>query len=207
MKFLLICDGKSDGYLVQHIRRLLLKLGDNRPDGDAWYRGRRLSEKIKSGLEYSSGIDCLFIHRDAEHPSQIFNRRREIEDALRGSNFENFWVGVIPVRMTEAWLLLNEEAIRMVSGRRHGTNDLRLPRPSEVERIRDPKQELYRALIEASGASSRRRRQSRQRELSSMRSQLLMDLKVGGDLFLVPSWRTFHDETLDLMNCFGTPRQ
>jgi len=200
MRFLLVCDGKSDGYLVQHIRRLLLTIGDIGPDGDVWYRGRRLSDRIQSGLEYSSGVDCLFIHRDAEHPSQIFNRRREIKDAIQDANYDHLWVGIIPVRMTEAWLLLDEGAIRKISGRRNGTNNLGLPRPSAVEGISDPKDELYRVLMEASGATGRRRRQRKQRELSSMRSQLLEDLPVGGDLVHVPSWTRFRDETLDMMS-------
>ncbi len=113
MRFLLICDGKSDSYLVQHIRRLLIELGDSRPDGNAWYRGRRLSEKIQSGLEYSSSIDCLFIHRDAEHPSEVCNRRREIVAAISEVEYADHWVGIIPIRMTEAWLLI-DETLRMI---------------------------------------------------------------------------------------------
>lgn len=198
MRFLLVCDGSADQYLVQHIRRLLIELGDGSPDGDAWYHGRRLSDRIRSGLEYSSSVDCLFIHRDAEHPSQVSNRRDEMVNALREAEYADLWVGIIPIRMTEAWLLLDESSIRRVSGSPNGTNELRVPRPRDVEGIVDPKSELNRMLTEASGARGRRRRRI-QKELPRMRRQLLEDLAVSPDLTQVPAWQSFRVETLNIL--------
>jgi hypothetical protein len=47
---------------------------------------------------------------------------------------------VIPIRMTEAWLLLDEEAIRDSAGRPSSSVSLGLPLPQRVETIPDPKQ-------------------------------------------------------------------
>lgn len=48
-------------------------------------------------------------------------------------------VPVIPGRMTEAWLRLDEAAIRRVAGNPNGRTKLGLPKLHEVESVADPK--------------------------------------------------------------------
>ena len=54
---------------------------------------------------------------------------------------------VIPVRMTEAWLLIDEKAIRIAAGNRNGTEILEIPKLHELESLPDPKKLLYELII------------------------------------------------------------
>ncbi|HUT94205.1 MAG TPA: hypothetical protein VMY37_32390 [Thermoguttaceae bacterium] len=65
-------------------------------------------------------------------------------------------VPVVPVRMTEAWLLFDEKAIRRAAGNPNGTDPLQVP-VRQAEDIPDPKAVLHEALRTASGLSGRRR--------------------------------------------------
>jgi hypothetical protein len=66
-------------------------------------------------------------------------------------------VCVVPVRMTEAWFLFDEPALRRAAGNPNGTNPLDVPRRAECDRLPDPKARLHEILREASGLSGRRR--------------------------------------------------
>ncbi len=125
-----------------------------------------LGDKINAALE-SYPCDVLFIHRDAEGeaPSQ---RIDEIEKAWNKSGERKEgekWVPVIPVRMTEAWLLIDETAIRRAADNTNGTRPLDLPLVKNLESIPDPKAVLKKALLAASEKSGRRRKQF-ERDLS-----------------------------------------
>lgn len=64
---------------------------------------------------------------------------------------------VVPVRMTEAWLLFDQLSIRAAAGNPRGVEELNLPKLDTIENIPDPKATLYKALTLASGLSTRRR--------------------------------------------------
>lgn len=95
--------------------------------------------------------DILFVHRDAERLTRD-ERKREIPVGPR-------IVPVVPVRMTEAWLLIDEQAIRLAAGNPNGRAPLGLPHPNRLEAVADPKATLYAALVRASGFAGRRRQQ------------------------------------------------
>ncbi len=59
--------------------------------------------------------------------------------------------------MTEAWLLVDEIAIRWAAGNPRGTEPLNLPSLSRIEDLPDPKRVLFDALNAASGLNTRRR--------------------------------------------------
>ena len=198
MKFLLVCDGKSDALLINHIQLLLIESGYTEPNGDAWYLAGRLTDKVRYGLESSGGVDLLFVHRDAENPRNTNARYHEIQTAITEIGYCGPCVAIVPVRMTEAWLLLDESAIRKIAGRPRDTMNLVLPRPRDVERIADPKDRLDNILMQASGAQGRRLRKI-QRELPRMRNQLLQDLELSGPLEQVPSWVRFRDDTMRVL--------
>lgn len=65
-------------------------------------------------------------------------------------------VAVVPVRTTEAWLLIEEQAIREAAGRPNGRDPLDLPSPARIEDLGDPKATLHQALRTASGRAGRR---------------------------------------------------
>ncbi len=65
-------------------------------------------------------------------------------------------VCVVPVRMMEAWLLMEESAIRRAAGNPAGRMPLGLPRINQIESTPDPKRVLFDALRTASGYTGRR---------------------------------------------------
>jgi hypothetical protein len=100
--------------------------------------------------------DLLFVHRDAEkEPAE--RRYAEICEAVGSLKAAPpAWVGVVPIRMTEAWLLIDDHAIRAAAGNPNGTEDLPLPPVVSLEGVADPKRVLYDCLRKASGLTGRR---------------------------------------------------
>ncbi|MEU1292119.1 hypothetical protein ABZ439_06755 [Streptomyces sp. NPDC005840] len=94
--------------------------------------------------------------------------------------------------MLEAWLLLDEGAIRQVAGNPKGKMNLSLPKAASVERIADPKQQLKDALAQASGLTGRRLADfQKMQRFSKNRQRLLELLDHDGNVKNVPSWRAF----------------
>ena len=198
VRFLLVCEGSSDTGLIPYIGRLLIQNGQTDPEGTSWIWGGALVDKIRGGLQHSGGCDLLFIHRDADASQESSGagperRYDEVARAVADASYEGAWVGIVPVRMTEAWLLLDELAIRRVAGRPHGDEPLGLPLTNQVQNESDPKGRLAEALITASGAKGRRLRRFT-RDLPQFRRQLLEDLPTGGPLEQVPSWVRFQED-------------
>ena len=204
LRFLLVCEGSSDAALIPHISKLLLQNEQIDPLGIGWTRSGPLADKISEGLQHSGGCDLLLVHRDADSdvdtPSSGPNKRaEEIEEAVCCSGYTGPWAGIVPVRMTETWLLLDGSAIRQVAGRPNGYMPLGLPNQNQVESEPDPKACLAQALLAASETSGRRRKKFN-RDIPHMRRLLLGHLPVGGLLEQVPSWVRFRD---DLKSALG----
>jgi len=116
-------------------------------------RQRDLEARFRVTLDLYP-CDILFVHRDAENQPPEW-RRREIQDAAARISVR--YVPVVPVRMTESWLLFDESAIRSAAGNPQGTQELNLPGMASVEDIPDPKAKLYQTLILASSHNAPRR--------------------------------------------------
>jgi len=101
--------------------------------------------------------EVLFVHRDAERdlPQARFD---EIRQAFDLANIQLPAVAVVPVRMLEAWLCFNQDAIRKASGNPNGNSPLDLPTLKRIESRPDPKEDLRVALLTASELSGRRRK-------------------------------------------------
>lgn len=200
-KFLLVCEGNSDAPLAFHIQRLFESSGFSRPDFDISPEGRLLVEKISNGLGMAPHYDVLFVHRDADRAGSDA-RYREITEAIEQVEYRGQWVGIVPVRMTESWLLMDEDAIRSIAGNPNGRLQLDLPSPTEAERMADPKSALQLAIITGAEVRGRRRRALAKR-LPNMRDQLLGNLPVGGPLEQLPSWVRFRDDTVAALRALG----
>jgi hypothetical protein len=172
LTYTLLGDGSSDRLLDQPIRWALSKLGVSVELGQwadlrmARPRPQSLTDRARLALElYPS--ELLFVHRDAENAS-IRDRIAEVRAAVRAVAKQH--VAIVPVRMTEAWLLHDEGAIRRASGNPNGAGALSLPSPSKVESVADPKLTLETALLTASELTGRRR-QKRKAEFPQMRAR------------------------------------
>lgn len=163
IRFTLVADGPSDRALVPVLKWLLRRHASHAgADGD-WADvrphvsgGASLSDKIRVAIELEAP-DLVFVHRDAENQSPGL-RRDEINAALSALSSRRPAVCVVPVRMTEAWLLFHEAAIRRAADNPNGRTVLQLPGLDRVELEPNPKNFLHNALKEASEMKGRRRR-------------------------------------------------
>lgn len=160
----LVSDGPSDAALLPMIRWAVAKYAAQFSVEAVWadlrrsrVRPRSLAEKITEAVSLYP-CDILFVHRDAEGQPPDW-RRKEIDGATtaaQGGEFVTPYVCVIPVRMQEAWLLLDPIAIRRAANNPNGRVPLLMPHADRIENIPDPKCLLYDLLRTASGLRKRR---------------------------------------------------
>lgn len=131
--------------------------------------------------------DLIVVHRDSDNAGTD-KRREEIAYGAQCSGVDARILPVIPVRMTEAWLLLDESAIREVAGNPRGRMDLCLPKPHEVESRSNPKKILAEVLLLAGDATGRRRKDFEKRFFNHRR-QLLERLDPHGSICQLQSWQ------------------
>lgn len=153
----LLGEGGSDRVLLPVLRWVLERATPAEfrlawVDTSLFGTGTTLSAKVKDALAVQS-CDLLFVHRDADNQPFAW-RLDEIHRAVGARPH----VAVVPVRTTEAWLLVDEFAIRAAAGRTSGREPLDLPAPHRVEEVADPKRMLFAALTMAHGATGRRGR-------------------------------------------------
>ncbi len=169
MRYTLITEGSSDRLLLSPIEWLLdlhcaIEFSGEWVDpGALENNSRELATRLQQAQQYYP-CDLAFVHRDVD----VFTydvRRREIVGAVEDSRYAAPVVCTIPVRMTEAWFLFCEEAIRRAADRPSSRIDLRLPTPRELQRRADPKAILNAALVTASETSGRKAAEFR-RDLS-----------------------------------------
>ena len=208
IRFLLLCEGSSDRALVPHLERLLVYLGAPTAVGfsvpvptvrdHVRGRGSVLARKMKTVLLGEAEYDLLFVHRDADAAGHE-ERTREIVDAAINAELDVSAIPIVPVRATEAWILLDEDAIRRVAGNPRGRQLLDLPRPARVEGLADPKRALEAALTAASGCSGNRLRKFRNR-FGQHRRILLEQLPIGAALDDLPAWTRLRDAVSDFIS-------
>ncbi|MGP2439153.1 hypothetical protein [Streptomyces sp. JW3] len=162
--------------------------------------GHSVSDKLRAARELGGPYDVAVVQRDADNgPPEV--RKAEITEAVHTQWPGLAHVPVVPVRMLEAWLLLDEQAIREVAGNPRGHVPLELPKPTTVERLADPKQRLKETLAKASGCKGRRLTELQQR-FPRNRHRLLDLLDRDGPVGEIPSWRTFVSDLTVALNAF-----
>lgn len=157
ISFTLVADGTSDQALLPIIEwvvadalpgipfrvEMACKIGKH-ADG--------LSGRISNAIKLFP-CDILIVHRDAEGES-LAHRTSEIDQAIPKD--APAVVKVIPTRMTEAWLMGSEVAIRTAAGNPNGKAVFSLPKKGRWELEKDPKEILFVALRFASELKGRR---------------------------------------------------
>ena|ERR1035437_1348888 len=159
----LVSEGSTDANLIpiidwtlKHAAGVPLSEGVR---ADFWRlpeRPQNTTDRLLKAVEIFP-CEVLFVHRDAdgELPQA---RCDEICRAFDKAGIKLPAVAVVPVRMLEAWLCFNEDAIRRASGNPNGKAPLNLPTLKRVESRPDPKKDLREALLTASELSGRRRK-------------------------------------------------
>jgi hypothetical protein len=191
---LFVAEGSSDAPLAGIVQALFferdIRLRISSPDFTMF--GDRVAKDVKSRISagrllVGAPVDVIVVHRDSDNV-EAADRRREIEQAVSSLELQSLVVPVIPVRMTEAWLLLDEMAIRHVAGNPRGRAELGLPRGAEVERRADPKKVLQECLLKAADVTGRRR-EAMIKRFGHHRRQLLELLDRGGPVTALESWK------------------
>lgn len=191
LRYTLLTDGSSDQALLPLISWSLREKGVVSAIYPGWanlsvlrHRPNGLKEKIRAALSLYP-CELLFVHRDCETQS-VAARQNEIRIAL-DEVFESSGgripaVCVVPRRMTEAWLLISERAIRVAAGNPRGRTPLPMPVLNRLEDLPDPKDVLFSLLRTASESRGRRLRTLRVHGLVHRLVELLDDFSPLRDL-------------------------
>lgn len=205
LRYLLISDGSSDCCLLHVIDWLLRDLVPTLEVSAIWadpaeYAPSSLSlvERIPRALSFYD-CDLLFIHRDAEkEPPNV--RVAEAVAALAQSATRKPAVIVVPVRMTEAWLLTDENAIRRAADNPNGKVALKLPFIQALESLPDPKESLFGLLRYACELPPHRKRRFDVRQRIHRVAELTPSFAA---LRSLPAFRRFESMTLSTLSEMG----
>ncbi|MFJ8843986.1 hypothetical protein ACIRFF_13910 [Streptomyces cyaneofuscatus] len=197
-RVLFIGEGSSDNGLVPHIESIAVRKGLDVsvtvPDFGLLRlpTGHSVPDKLRVARTLGGSYDLVVVQRDADRgPAQ--DRKDEIEKAVDAEWPGLRHVAVVPVRMLEAWLLLDEVCLRQVAENPRGRVGLDLPKGVAAENIADPKQLLKESLARASGYKGRRLAQF-QKRFSQHRLRMLELLDPEGPVTCLPSWRAFVED-------------
>jgi hypothetical protein len=207
VRLLFLGEGSSDDGITDHIEtisaRRNVEVSVTNPEL-AWLNdvGHAVGDKLSKVRQLGGEYEIIAVHRDADGMGREA-RLEEIRCAVRQHMPECVHVPIIPVRMTEAWLLVDESAIRRVATNPNGTRKLGLPPLHRIEALADPKTKLKQVLAEASELSGRRLQQFNRR-FSENRRQLLQRLDPEGPVSSLASWQSFVQDlegALDRLGC------
>ncbi|MEU6628828.1 hypothetical protein ABZ905_11110 [Streptomyces parvus] len=206
VRALYLCEGSSDTGLRFHIEAIAADMGreilvtvpelDRLPNKP----GHSVEDKLRAAQQLSDSghaYDLVVIHRDSDREPPD-RRRTEIAEAVAAVSPGVAHVPVIPVRMLEAWLLLDQAAIREVAGNPNGRVPLNLPKPARVESVADPKAVLKQAIATASEERGRGL-QKLQTRFSANRARLLQMLDREGPVRQLASWQSFANDLCDAL--------
>lgn len=192
----LIADGTSDRMLIPILQRLLAELAPDTAFSDVTFadvRGGSLTERVSQALvKYPCSL--LFVHRDAERQDPEI-RYLEIDSCLPMLQADQVIVAIVPVKMTEAWLITDEIAVRKSVGNRSGTTDLGLPELKRIEQC-EAKSVLDAALTKAVDLDKRRRGRFRPEEYRTRVAELLTSLDP---LRSLPSFRRLEEQLVKVL--------
>lgn len=209
LHYTLVTDGSSDQAFLPILDWSLTRCGYSGAIQGRYADLRHLRHKPKSLVERIRAsvdlypCDILFIHRDCETDT-VRKRTDEIDEAMRIASTNRQYpqhICVVPKRMMEAWLLINESKIRTASGNPSGRVPLRLPRLREIESTPDPKALLFELLRTASEAQGRRLRTLNVHKLIHRIAELTSDFSP---LEQLPSYIEFSGKLTELVASFQT---
>lgn len=201
---LLLADGPSDAPLGRHIARIAQRHGVELDVVAPDLRrldpppGFQVSQRLEAVLQFDDRFELVIVHRDSEGQDPGL-RYEEIRSGVANVRPEMPTLPVVPIRMTEAWLLVDEDAIRRIAGRPNGIEPLDLPALGTVEHVVNPKQVLREALELASGASGRRLRRFR-RDFGGQRRRLLEGLDHYGPVSHLAGWQQLEANVLSALD-------
>ena len=167
-------------------------------------RGKR-DVCILSAAREACKNNALNVHSDADDKTTHRAQKERIQpgfDLVLKSTEKvcEHLIPLIPVQMTEAWMLADREALLYAIGVFGKPQGLRLPNASEVERDANPKHTLNEIVRQANLNRSSSKRSSYRRKIDiSDRYEYLAGRVDLSKLALVPSYQTFRDDLIEVL--------
>lgn len=199
LQFVFIGEGTSDNALISHLENICVELGAEEVTGIALDNERlpgptrkTVAAKLGAALLLEPSADLFLIHRDADAPDPQ-SRYDEVAAGVATCQCRKPYVAIVPVQETEAWLLLDEEAIRKVAGKPNGRRPLNLPTPGALEGRANPKEILEQAIAVAS-ENAGDRLQKTKTNFPANRRALLENLSTDGPITQVPAWNRMRSD-------------
>jgi hypothetical protein len=195
VRIVFLREGTSDSGIVSHIEAIAaehrIEVTVTDPDLGRLPKppGNAVKDKLQAVLRMGGVYDLIVVHRDADGDDPAA-RVSEIRAAMNAVASDVPCVPVVPVRMTEAWLLTSERELRRVAGNPNGKVRLDLPSLGTLEKVPDPKAVLKQVLALASELSGRKLNRFNNR-FSQHRRQLLDRLDRHGPVTKLTSWVHF----------------
>lgn len=209
MTYTILGDGPTDQVLYVFIEELLRRHGYEAAFVPVDLRKapstNTFAERIEMALRLT-GCQLIFIHRDAENQS-VGQRIEEIKAAWHayrtqtGTAASLSYVPIIPIRMTEAWLLIDPKAIRAAAGFPNSKEPIDLPKPGKLELLPNPKQTLRNAVIKLL-PKGRRRRNYRPSRVAYDVAQAITDFSA---LRQLSAYQKFEADLLTTLDLQATP--
>ena len=181
----IVADGGTDRLLVPVIQWAIHRLDPDVEILEPEFRKRRGSVEESLGA-CSSGAMIIFVHRDSESLS-LQDRLREFETVTRPNV-----VPVVPVQMSEAWILFDGPAVARAAGSRDA--EVPVPRVAEIESIGNPKERLDKLLFRAAGEPAGRRGRIFRRSIAQRRVSVAEYITDYRPLENVPAFRSFQGD-------------
>ena len=163
-------------------------------------RGPTQRDKILNAALDVSGFHLLIVHADADSRTQEDAWAHRIEPGLSkvrqafqsGQEVCSQLVPVIPIRMTEAWMLADPDSFIQVIGTAASQSEMGMPkRALQVESLPNPKSELQSIMDKALNDRPRRRR--RKRSITELFEPLARIIRLDR-LAQVPAYEKFQRE-------------
>ena len=164
--------------------------------------GLKQDECILQAAHNAIDYHALVVHADADHRTneKAFLERFKPGYALvqNQTNVCKHLVPIIPIQMTEAWMLVDHMALQDAIGTEMTARDLGLPPKARlVENDSDPKKTLHFVLQKANAHRPRRQRHN-QASLSTLYSLLGREINLER-LQQVPSYQQFESDLTDTL--------
>lgn len=210
LTYTLVTDGSSDRTLLS-VLDWLCRYHYPGPVEGQWFDPRAfrltsmsLEKKLLSSVE-NYPCNILFVHRDSEG----FNAQVRYDEiikataAISNNGMNTPFICVVPVRMTEAWLLFDEKAIRWAAENPNGKVPLSLPPLPKMETIVDPKELLFLSIKKASDLNARRRK-----KLNLSRCRLLVAERINdfSPLRCLPAFQRLENDIRKFCQTFECPQ-
>lgn len=185
LTYCLVADGGTDRGLLEPI----IDWSIQRLDPDVQIDGRSFAKRRGSLEAFFKKYDpdgmMTFVHRDAE--GLPLTERLEEFGVLDLSPM----VPVVPVRMSEAWILFDKDAISEAVG--HTIHPVSVPSAPRLEGISDPKAHLDDLLRRAAGFPTGRRLKRFNRELVNLRIEVARRIRDFSPLDGLPAFQAFQN--------------